>query len=147
MQSADRRGQVEREILLPARPEDVWDSLTRSESLSSWLGSSVELDPRPGGVLRMESDQGARMGVVESVVPFEYLALRWRPLITGPEGPMVGPGTRVEFFVKEFEDGTRLRVVETLLSTAAVSHRGQLRAMVGSLVPRLRAATASGTAR
>ena len=126
--------------MLPAGLQDVWDSLTRSESLSSWLGPSVELDLRPGGVLRMESDEGARMGVVESIVPLQYLALRWRPLLAAPEGRIPGAGTRVEFFLERNEDGTRLRVVETLLSSVAPPRHGSLRGMTGSAGGQLLAA-------
>jgi len=112
---------VTREVLLPATPAAVWNSLTRPDQLASWLGSQVELDLRPGGVLRLLADGVARMGVVEAVTPFEYLSFRWRPLVTGPEGPVLGPGTRVEFALEAEGEGTRLRVVESHLRAASAS--------------------------
>ena len=109
-------GPVGREVVLHLPPEAVWESLTQANELSSWLGSDVELDPRPGGVLRLQTGRDVRRGVVEAVRPPEYLAFRWRPMLAGPHGPVPGPGTRVEFFLEPDEGGTRLRVVEAPLS-------------------------------
>jgi uncharacterized protein YndB with AHSA1/START domain len=109
-------GRVVREVVLPVSPNVVWESLTRPEHLSTWLGSRVELDARQGGVLRLEADGAVRFGVVEAARPSEYLAFRWRPLVVGPDGSVPGPGTRVEFLLEPKDGGTRLRVVETLLS-------------------------------
>lgn len=110
-----------KEILLPASPDVVWESLTRPEHLAAWLGSRVELDLRQGGVLRLEADGAVRFGVVEAARPSEYLAFRWRPMVVGPGGSVPGPGTRVEFVLEPKDGGTHLRVVETLLSTASLA--------------------------
>jgi uncharacterized protein YndB with AHSA1/START domain len=120
-EGVERPGRVTREIVLPAPPEAVWESLTRPDQLSSWLGSGVELDPRQGGVLRLEADGAIRFGVVEEARPFEYLAFRWRVLVGGPHGSVPGPGTRVEFFLRPKGGGTHLRVEETLLSPASLA--------------------------
>jgi uncharacterized protein YndB with AHSA1/START domain len=69
----------------------------------------------------LHADGVARLGVVEAVTPFEYLSFRWRPLVTGPEGPILGPGTRVEFALEAEGEGTRLRVVESRLGVASSS--------------------------
>jgi uncharacterized protein YndB with AHSA1/START domain len=61
------------------------------------------------------------MGVVEAVIPFEYLAFRWRPLVAGPQGPILGPGTRVEFALEAEGEGTRLTVVESRFGAASIS--------------------------
>ena len=124
----ERPGRVTREIVLPAPPEAVWESLTSPDQLSSWLGSRVELDPRQGGVLRLEADGALRFGVVEDARPFEYLAFRWRAMTGGPHGSVPGPGTRVEFVLQPKDGGTYLQVVETLLSSASLaSAQGALR--------------------
>jgi uncharacterized protein YndB with AHSA1/START domain len=134
-------------VILPAPPEAVWESLTDSEQISSWLGADVELDLRPGGVLRLRAGDGARMGVVEAVTPFEHLAFRWRPVIDGPHGRVLGPGTRVEFDLEPRDRDTYLLVVETLLSSApahsifGASRDGRL----GH--PRLRAMATAGAPR
>ena len=40
---------VEREIVVPEAPDEVWESLTDPERLEEWFASDVELDARPGG--------------------------------------------------------------------------------------------------
>jgi uncharacterized protein YndB with AHSA1/START domain len=105
---------VDREIVLPASPASVWESLTRPDRLAAWLGAEVELDLRPGGALRLGPPDAGRRGVVEAVRPAEYLAIRWRFVSVGPDGPVFGPGTRVEFLLEPDGGGTRLRVLESL---------------------------------
>ena len=41
--------QVEREIVFPESPAELWEALTEPERLEEWFASEVELDPRPGG--------------------------------------------------------------------------------------------------
>lgn len=117
---ARRPARIEREAFLDAAPDDVWESLSRPDLLARWLGSAVELDARPGGILRVESETGTWRGVVEAVRRSEYLAFRWRTVLEGPEAPIIGPGTRVEFFLEPAGTGTRLRLVETLLTSPGV---------------------------
>ena len=49
---------VEREVLIAARPETVFEFFTDPEKQVLWMGRRAELDPRPGGIYRVEiSDQ------------------------------------------------------------------------------------------
>ena len=49
---------VEREVLIAARPETVFEFFTDPEKQVLWMGRRAELDPRPGGTYRVEiSDQ------------------------------------------------------------------------------------------
>jgi uncharacterized protein YndB with AHSA1/START domain len=106
---------TEREILLPAPRDDVWDALTDPERLEEWFANEVELDLRPGGEATFRWANGEeRHAVVETVEPEERLALRWE----GGDGDVV-------FTLADDLDGTRLRVVET---TAAWSTALDLRA-------------------
>src|SRR4051794_41713077 len=41
--------QIEREIVVPAPPDEVWEALTEPERLEEWFASEVELDAQPGG--------------------------------------------------------------------------------------------------
>jgi uncharacterized protein YndB with AHSA1/START domain len=45
--------QLEREILIDATPETIFTLLTDAEQHLRWLGTEVDLDPRPGGVYRV----------------------------------------------------------------------------------------------
>src|SRR5438128_932500 len=40
---------VEREIVVPEEPDEVWESLTDPRRLEEGFASDVELDARPGG--------------------------------------------------------------------------------------------------
>src|ERR1039457_5642738 len=43
---------IERELVLPASPGDVWRALTDPDWLSQWLADEVTLELRPGGDAR-----------------------------------------------------------------------------------------------
>src|SRR5204862_7350663 len=48
--SSERRAvQIEREIVFPASPAEVWEALTEPERLEEWFATEVELDAQPGG--------------------------------------------------------------------------------------------------
>jgi uncharacterized protein YndB with AHSA1/START domain len=104
---------VTREVRIPAAREDVWRALTDLELLSDWLGEVVELDPRPGGALRLrEPDGSVRRGLVERVDPARALVFRWRRLSDVGGSLEVGEATRVAFTLEDDGVGTRLTVNE-----------------------------------
>jgi uncharacterized protein YndB with AHSA1/START domain len=93
---------VEREILLPSPPGEVWPALTEAERLEEWFANKVELDARPGGrgTFRWENGE-ERHAVVETIEAERRLELRWDD--TG----------RVELTLEEVDEGTRLVVRES----------------------------------
>lgn len=108
--------QVEREVVLPAPAEVVWEALTDAGELSAWFGADVELDPRPGGAGRFTAEDGeVRRAVVESVEPARHLRFVWWP----EDG--TAPPTSVDFELSEADDAdtTRLVVVEAPVASAA----------------------------
>ncbi|HVS85045.1 MAG TPA: SRPBCC domain-containing protein [Gaiellaceae bacterium] len=94
--------QVEREIVVPEPPEEVWEALTEPERLEEWFATEVELDARPGGegVFRWENGE-ERRGTVRELAPGERLVLDW------------DDGGEVALEVAETDGGTLVRVVET----------------------------------
>jgi uncharacterized protein YndB with AHSA1/START domain len=92
---------IERELLLPASPEQVWEVVTGS----GWLAEEVDLDLRPGGDARFVSDDQLRSGWVEHAAAPERLAFWW--------GEGDEPATRVELSIDPVGDGSLLRIVET----------------------------------
>ena len=94
--------QIEREIVFPASPDEVWEALTEPERLEEWFATEVELDAQPGGagVFRWENGE-ERHAVVEEVVPERRFTFTW-----DDEG-------RVEIELEEVEGGTRVLVTET----------------------------------
>ncbi len=100
---------VERSVVLPAPPGDVWPALVDGNRLASWFGGRVELDGRPGGRVLLADEDGERWGTVEAFDPGRALVLRlWRQA-----GTLAG--TRLEFILEAAEDGTRLTVVESTI--------------------------------
>lgn len=93
---------IERELLLPALREDVWDAVTSA----GWLADEVHLDLFPGGDACFRSRESVKNGWVEEALAPARLAFWW-----ATDGD---PATRVELTLEpEGEAATRLRVVET----------------------------------
>jgi uncharacterized protein YndB with AHSA1/START domain len=88
---------VERELVVPEPPEEVWRSLTEPE----WLGESAAIELRPAGELRA----GDRAGFVETAEPPRRLVFWW----SAPDEE----ASRVELELEELEKGTRIRVTES----------------------------------
>ena len=93
--------QIERELVLPAPPKQVWEVITGP----GWLAGEVELELEPGGEARFGDEDEVRTGWVEEAVEPERLVFWW-----SADGE---PASRVELTLEPSEDGyTRLRVVE-----------------------------------
>ncbi|HEY1521520.1 MAG TPA: hypothetical protein VGF70_00780 [Solirubrobacteraceae bacterium] len=98
---------IDRDLLLPASPPEVWEVITSD----GWLAEHVELVLVPGGEARFTDRDSMRTGWVEEAAPpvgnsTGVLVFWW-----GPDGE---PGTRVELtLAPEGEASTRLRVVES----------------------------------
>ena len=74
--------EVEREVVLDAPPEEVWEALTDPEQLEEWFANDVEFDLEQGGTFRWD-DGEVRHAVVEEVETERRLAIRW----WDPAGP------------------------------------------------------------
>lgn len=61
--------QIERELELPAPPEEVWRALTDPRWLELWLADEVSLELRPGGDASFRIGDELRTGWVEEVRP------------------------------------------------------------------------------
>jgi uncharacterized protein YndB with AHSA1/START domain len=94
--------EIERDIIFPASPAEVWEALTEPERLEEWFASEVSLDARPGGegVFRW-GDGDERRAVVRELEPEERLVLDWED-----DGQVI-------LELEEVDGGTRLHVVET----------------------------------
>jgi uncharacterized protein YndB with AHSA1/START domain len=93
---------IQREIVVPEPPDEVWDALTEPERLEEWFASEAELDARPGGegVFRW-GDGDERRAVVRELEEAERLVLDW------------DDGGTVAIELETIVDGTLVRVVET----------------------------------
>jgi uncharacterized protein YndB with AHSA1/START domain len=88
---------VEQTLRIKARPETVWRYWTDPQRMCDWWGAAAELDPKPGGVCRVEMGGGPVMvGEYVELVPHERIVFTfgWERTDGAPE---VAPGsTRVE---------------------------------------------------
>jgi len=94
--------QVEREIVFPETPRELWKALTEPERLEEWFATEAELEPRPGGEGAFRWGDGQeRRATVREALPDERLVLDW------------DDGGEVVLELEEVEGGTLLRVVES----------------------------------
>jgi uncharacterized protein YndB with AHSA1/START domain len=107
---------VERDTLVEASPEEVWEALTDEDRLEEWLAPEVELDPTEGGEIAVRDGDDHRNGTVETVEENERFAFTWsRP----------GEGESfVEFTIEPLPGGSRVRVIETPIGPMASAAGG-----------------------
>ena len=109
---------VEREIRIEATPDTIFDFLVDSDKLPIWMGRRAELDPRAGGVYRVEiNDQAAASGEFVEVDRPSRVVFTW-----GWEGGAFepAPGTStVEITLTPEGDGTVVKLVHNDLPEPA----------------------------
>ena len=107
---------VERDTLVEASPEEVWEALTDEDRLEEWLAPDVELDPVEGGEIAVRDGDDQRNGTVETLEEGERFAFTWsRP----------GEGESfVEFTIEALPGGSRVTVVETPIGPTGMAAGG-----------------------
>ena len=123
--------EVERETILEAEPERVWEALTDDELLSDWFADGARLDPWEGGEVEFDCEDGERRGTVRRVEEERELEFSWSRAGQGE--------SLVTFTIEPVEYGPRLVVVERALDgpVAMAAWSPRLRALelcLGSLV-------------
>jgi uncharacterized protein YndB with AHSA1/START domain len=104
---------IEREIVVAAPTERLWEVLTRPEHIGRWFeGMEPEVDLRPGGTMVLTSQEFGKIhGIVDKVEPPRLFAYRWA---RHPDTPVTeGTATLVEFTLTPEGNGTRVRLVES----------------------------------
>jgi uncharacterized protein YndB with AHSA1/START domain len=127
--------QIEREIVIDAPVERVWELITEAEHLGRWFGDAgAEIDLRPGGALVLRwSEHGTSRGHVVAVEPHIRFSYRWAPFKDpGGQEPVEGNSTLVEFTLEPDGDATRLRVVESGFASLATSEEQRARNLDGN---------------
>jgi uncharacterized protein YndB with AHSA1/START domain len=114
--------EVELSIHVDASPATVFQYFVDPERLCRWQGASADLDPRPGGVYRVNVvGDNVALGTYVDVVPDERVVFTW-----GWEGnDGLPPGTTtVEVTLAPDGDGTlvQLRHYDLPTDEAAASH-------------------------
>jgi len=116
--------QIERETVIQAPVERVWELITEPEHVGRWFGDAgAAIDLRPGGEMVIRwADHGTNHARVVAVEPPTRFSYRWAPFKDpGGQEPVEGNSTLVEFTLAPEGDGTRLRVVERGFASLATS--------------------------
>ena len=100
---------VEREVRIAARPETIFTFFTDPTKMVLWKGTWAELDPRPGGIYRVNVTGGdVARGEYVKVVPHTQVVFTWG---WEGEGSPVPPGaSTIEVTLTPDGDGTILRL-------------------------------------
>jgi uncharacterized protein YndB with AHSA1/START domain len=104
-----KQAPIVKEIWIAAHPETVFSFLTEPKKFVRWLGRSAELDPRPGGIFRIDvNGRDVVRGEFIEVVPNRKVVFTWG---WEGEGSAVPPGsTTVEISLEPDGEGTRVRL-------------------------------------
>jgi uncharacterized protein YndB with AHSA1/START domain len=106
---------VEVERRLPASPEDVFGFLTDAARYTRWMGRAAELDPRPGGIYRVEmAEDSVALGEYVAVEPPRRIVFSFGWV--GDEAVPPGSST-VEIALEADGEGTMLRLRHSGLPT------------------------------
>jgi len=120
--SADR-DRIERDVIISAPPERVWEVISTPEYVTTWFGtgSPIAIDLRPGGEMLLDHGaHGRYRAVFVDVEPPRLLSYRWAEGYPEMRATDVS-STLVEFTVTPLPDGrTRLSVSESGFATLVV---------------------------
>ena len=112
MRQDDTEARFEQVVELDVPIEAAWSAISDAGELAAWLGSSVELELRPGGRGRIVDDDGTvRELLVTDVRTGERIAWHW--------WSDAGDLSSVELRLDEHDGRARLRIVETTLVPSA----------------------------
>jgi uncharacterized protein YndB with AHSA1/START domain len=112
---------IEREVVIDAPPEVVWDVVTRPEHIKRWFSPEVELDLREGGKGVFFFPDGCHTITASVVRVDKPRAFAWRWLRPSATNPAELTSTLVEFTLAEEDGGTRLVVAETGFRTVELA--------------------------
>ncbi|HEV3229709.1 MAG TPA: SRPBCC domain-containing protein [Solirubrobacteraceae bacterium] len=68
---------IEHEVRVAARPETVFAHFTDPVRMVRWMGTDATLDPRPGGVCRIDVNGAAMLGEFVEVDPYRRIVFTW----------------------------------------------------------------------
>jgi uncharacterized protein YndB with AHSA1/START domain len=99
---------LERELHIAARPEIVFAFFTDPAKMIRWMGKQATLDPRPGGICRIDIHGYITRGEYLEVVPHSRVVFTWG---WEDEGSTPRPGkSTVEISLTPDGVGTILRL-------------------------------------
>lgn len=116
MEAGISRGLVlEREIHIDASPATVFEFFTDPVKAVRWMGVAATLDPRPGGVYRVEIGPYVALGEFVEIDPPRRISWTWG--WDGSDMSLAPGSSTVEITLEEDGGGTRVRLVHSGLPT------------------------------
>lgn len=114
---------VEHEVRIDATPETVFEFFTDPAKMVRWMGVEATLDPRPGGICRVNPNgEAVASGEFVEVVPYSRVVFTWGwelELLAVPPA-----STTVEVALVPEGDGTLVRLTHSELPPDSVAfHR------------------------
>ncbi|HEY0867227.1 MAG TPA: SRPBCC family protein [Fimbriimonas sp.] len=111
------RDTIEREIIIRAPVERVYNAIAEPEQIVRWFPDAIEGRLKPGERPTLDFGEYGKSSIyVEAAEPHHYFAYRWRPgsdsLDTGGD-VLQQPNTLVEFRLEPVAEGTRLKLTES----------------------------------
>lgn len=104
---------IDRQVVLPVSPTELWRSLTDPDEVATWFGGRVQWELTPGGLLQVTPDAGEddvpRSGIIDEVEPERWLRFQWWPT----DAP--ADRSEVSYEIEPHDDGSLLRIAEWLV--------------------------------
>ena len=100
---------IELEVRIAARPATVFSFLSDAAGMARWFGSKVDLDPRPGGQIRVDiNGRDITRGEIVEIVPDQRIVFTfgWE----SKDHPVPPGSSTVEISLVEDGDGTIVRL-------------------------------------
>lgn len=125
---AAQTDRIERDVLIRAPIERVWELITTAEHLGTWFGDAgAEVDLRPGGELTLTWQQYPTVrGRIETVDSPRRFSWRWLHASSAAGEPTPANSTLVEFTLTAQGEHTRVAVVESGFDALDVAERSDL---------------------
>lgn len=102
-----------KEIFINAAPSVVFKFLTDAKKMIRWMGIAAEIDPKPGGIYRLDPNgRDVILGKYLEVIPDSRVVFTWGWENPTPGMPAVPAGsTQVEIDLQPEGAGTRLKLI------------------------------------
>ena len=106
---------IEREIIIKAPKEQVYEAMTNAEQITSWFPDAVEgtIDTGEQPIF-VFNGHGKAQTYIETMQPHDYFAYRWIPGGSDFVGDArTVPNTLVEFHIKEADGISKVTMTES----------------------------------